>query len=145
MKSEWEIRYIESSYSGRLRTFPPATAGAKAVAGVKFLTLLLLRKASPDDQNVRFSIHFSTQKRAFFMHVLKQKDILQWNLFILELNDTQKEMQDLARKFTKEEIIPVAAEYDRTGNYPWDIVKKAWSVGLLNHHIPQSVGMFFFL
>lgn len=50
-------------------------------------------------------------------------------------------MQDLARKFTKEEIIPVAAEYDRTGKYPWDIIKKAWSVGLLNKHIPQDCGM----
>ena len=27
MKSEWEIGHIESSYSGRQRTFPPATAG----------------------------------------------------------------------------------------------------------------------
>ncbi|KAG5315283.1 ACADM protein, partial [Pseudoatta argentina] len=57
-----------------------------------------------------------------------------------ELSDTQKEMQELARKFTKEEIIPVAAEYDRTGKYPWDIVKKAWSIGLLNKHIPQHCG-----
>jgi len=50
-------------------------------------------------------------------------------------------MQELARKFTKEEIIPVAAEYDRTGTYPWDIIKKAWSIGLLNKHIPQHCGM----
>lgn len=57
-----------------------------------------------------------------------------------ELNDTQREMQELARKFTKEEIIPVAAEYDRSGKYPWDIVKKAWSLGLLNKHIPEHCG-----
>ncbi|EGI65798.1 Putative medium-chain specific acyl-CoA dehydrogenase, mitochondrial [Acromyrmex echinatior] len=58
----------------------------------------------------------------------------------VKLSDTQKEMQELARKFTKEEIIPVAAEYDRTGKYPWDIIKKAWSIGLLNKHIPQHCG-----
>ncbi|XP_029055655.1 probable medium-chain specific acyl-CoA dehydrogenase, mitochondrial [Osmia bicornis bicornis] len=57
-----------------------------------------------------------------------------------ELNETQKEMQELARKFTKEEIIPVAAEHDRTGKYPWDIIKKAWGLGLLNKHIPQHCG-----
>ncbi|KAL6261465.1 hypothetical protein P5V15_006555 [Pogonomyrmex californicus] len=57
-----------------------------------------------------------------------------------ELSDTQKEIQELARKFTKEEIIPVAAKYDRTGEYPWDIIKKAWSVGLLNKGIPQHCG-----
>lgn len=30
------------------------------------------------------------------------------------MSDEQKEIVNLAKKFTKEEIIPVAAEYDRT-------------------------------
>lgn len=34
------------------------------------------------------------------------------------LNEEQKSFQDLARKFALEEIIPVAAEHDRTGKYP---------------------------
>lgn len=49
-------------------------------------------------------------------------------------------MQAVARKFTKEEIIPVAAQLDRTGEYPWDIMKKAHGLGLLNGHIPADVG-----
>ncbi|XP_013162290.1 PREDICTED: probable medium-chain specific acyl-CoA dehydrogenase, mitochondrial isoform X2 [Papilio xuthus] len=57
-----------------------------------------------------------------------------------ELNDEQKALQDLARKFTKEEIIPVAAQYDKTGEYPWPIVKKAWELGLMNGHIPEHCG-----
>lgn len=57
-----------------------------------------------------------------------------------DLSDTSRELQDLARKFTKEEIIPKAAQYDKTGEYPWDIVKKAHEVGLLNCHIPASLG-----
>lgn len=56
------------------------------------------------------------------------------------MNDVQKEFQATARKFAKEEIIPVAAEYDKTGKYPWDIVKKAWSLGLMNGHIPAHCG-----
>lgn len=56
------------------------------------------------------------------------------------MSDTQKEVQELARKFTREEIIPVAAEHDRTGKYPWDIVKKAHSVGLLNTTVPTEYG-----
>ncbi|XP_055844332.1 medium-chain specific acyl-CoA dehydrogenase, mitochondrial [Episyrphus balteatus] len=56
------------------------------------------------------------------------------------LNDDQKQMQDIARKFAREEIIPVAAHHDKTGEYPWDIVKKAWAVGLLNNHIPTELG-----
>lgn len=57
-----------------------------------------------------------------------------------ELNETQQEFQALARKFCREEIIPVAAEHDRTGEYPWGIVKKAHELGLINGHIPASVG-----
>ncbi|XP_022084242.1 medium-chain specific acyl-CoA dehydrogenase, mitochondrial-like [Acanthaster planci] len=57
-----------------------------------------------------------------------------------ELSDEQKEYQDLARKFTREEIIPKAPEYDKTGEYPWDIIRKAFDVGLMNAHIPASVG-----
>ena len=36
--------------------------------------------------------------------------------------------------------MPVAAELDRKGEYPWDIIKKAHSVGLMNFHIPQEYG-----
>lgn len=57
-------------------------------------------------------------------------------MVIIELNDTQKEFQAVARKFAKEEIIPVAADYDKSGKYPWEIIKKAWSLGLMNGHIP---------
>lgn len=34
------------------------------------------------------------------------------------LSEEQKSIQEMARKFTRDEIIPVAAEYDRTGKYP---------------------------
>ncbi|XP_059475207.1 medium-chain specific acyl-CoA dehydrogenase, mitochondrial isoform X2 [Neocloeon triangulifer] len=60
--------------------------------------------------------------------------------YAFELNDEQKEIQSLARKFTAEEIIPKAAEYDKTMEYPWPIVKKAWEVGLINNHIPSHCG-----
>lgn len=35
--------------------------------------------------------------------------------FKIELTDEQKEFQATARKFALEEIIPVAAQYDKTG------------------------------
>lgn len=57
-----------------------------------------------------------------------------------ELNDTQKEFQDMARKFVREEIIPVAADHDKTGKFPWEIVKKAHALGLMNTHVPQKYG-----
>jgi len=57
-----------------------------------------------------------------------------------ELSDELVELKNLATKFTKEEIIPVAAEYDRTGEYPIEIVKKAHKLGLMNILIPNEYG-----
>lgn len=47
---------------------------------------------------------------------------------------------DLARKFTADEITPIAAHHDKTMEYPWEVIKKAHSVGLLNTHIPEEFG-----
>ena len=54
------------------------------------------------------------------------------------LSDDQKEIQKLAREFTQREIVPVAAHYDQTGEYPREIVKKAWEIGLMNIRIPPE-------
>ncbi|CAH3169077.1 unnamed protein product, partial [Porites lobata] len=61
-------------------------------------------------------------------------------LWFLELSEELQQLQEMARKFSHEEIVPVAAEYDKTGEYPWEIIKKAHSLGLLNGHIPESCG-----
>uniref|UniRef100_A0A669BBS0 Medium-chain specific acyl-CoA dehydrogenase, mitochondrial n=1 Tax=Oreochromis niloticus TaxID=8128 RepID=A0A669BBS0_ORENI len=60
--------------------------------------------------------------------------------FSFELTDQQKEFQQLARRFAQEEIIPVAPAYDKSGEYPFPIIKKAWELGLFNGHIPQEYG-----
>jgi len=52
----------------------------------------------------------------------------------------QQEFLDLAENFTKNEIIPVAAHYDATGEYPWPVIKKAHETGLMNLHIPEKYG-----
>merc|ERR1712223_308093 len=41
------------------------------------------------------------------------------------VTEEQQEFLDLAEQFTKNEIIPVAPHYDRTGEYPWPVLKKA--------------------
>jgi len=60
--------------------------------------------------------------------------------FYFELSEDQKQIQQLARKFAREEILPKAAHFDKTGEYPWDIVKKSWELGFLNPHIPVDCG-----
>lgn len=56
------------------------------------------------------------------------------------LNEEQLQIQELARNFTRDEIIPVAAHHDRSGEYPSDLVRKAWSLGLRNTPIPEQYG-----
>ena len=56
------------------------------------------------------------------------------------LSEDQLAYQTLARDFAHNEIIPVAAEYDRTMEYPVPVLKKAWEAGLMNTHIPEAYG-----
>lgn len=57
-----------------------------------------------------------------------------------ELSDTQKEYQKLARDFARDVMIPQAAKYDKTMEYPQEIFKKAWELGLVNSHVPEAYG-----
>ncbi len=58
----------------------------------------------------------------------------------LELTDDLRMLQELARDFTRKEIIPKAEEYDRNGEWPWDLFHKAREVGLVNLNIPEAYG-----
>ncbi|XP_015210897.2 medium-chain specific acyl-CoA dehydrogenase, mitochondrial isoform X1 [Lepisosteus oculatus] len=60
--------------------------------------------------------------------------------FSFDLTDQQKEFRETARKFAREEIIPAAPHYDRTGEYPVPLIKRAWELGLMNSHIPEDCG-----
>jgi acyl-CoA dehydrogenase len=57
-----------------------------------------------------------------------------------ELSDEQKAHVDLARQFGEKEMRPKIEHYDRTMEYPWDVIKKAHEVGLLNTHIQPEYG-----
>jgi acyl-CoA dehydrogenase len=48
--------------------------------------------------------------------------------FGFELSEDTKSFQQLARKFAKEEVIPAAAAYDLSMEYPTPLFKKAWEV-----------------
>ncbi|PJZ77695.1 acyl-CoA dehydrogenase family protein [Leptospira neocaledonica] len=54
------------------------------------------------------------------------------------LSDDQKALRGLARDFAKNEIRPKAEHHDKTGEYPLQILKKAWEIGLMNIHIPEK-------
>jgi acyl-CoA dehydrogenase len=58
----------------------------------------------------------------------------------LTLTEEQEALITTARDFTKKEIIPVAAHYDETGEFPREILKKAWQTGLMNVEVPEAYG-----
>jgi len=56
------------------------------------------------------------------------------------LTDTQKEIRDLARRFAQEKMKPVRAELDRTGEFPFEIMKGLADLGLMGVYIPEAYG-----
>jgi acyl-CoA dehydrogenase len=56
------------------------------------------------------------------------------------LGEEQKQFRDLAREFARKEIVPRARHHDETGEYPYEICRKAWELGLMNTHIPADYG-----
>jgi len=54
-----------------------------------------------------------------------------------------KEQQALVEKykdFAANVIIPVREKYDLSGEFPWEVVKKAYDAGLVNTQIPKKFG-----
>lgn len=49
-------------------------------------------------------------------------------------------LQELARKFAREEMMPKAAYHDQTMEYPQEIFTKAWELGLVNCHVGEEYG-----
>jgi len=58
----------------------------------------------------------------------------------LSFTEEQEALVATAREFTRKEIIPKAAHHDETGEFPRDILKRAWETGLMNIEIPEAYG-----
>jgi acyl-CoA dehydrogenase len=58
----------------------------------------------------------------------------------LSLTEEQHALVQTAREFTRKEIIPKASYFDETGEFPREILKKAWQTGLMNIEIPAEYG-----
>lgn len=56
------------------------------------------------------------------------------------LSEQQLSFRDTARKFAREVMMPVAAKYDQSMEYPMDVIKAAHANGLLNLCLPESLG-----
>jgi acyl-CoA dehydrogenase len=56
------------------------------------------------------------------------------------LSDEQLALQETAKRFAQAEIQPVAAEYDQSGEFPREVMKKAWELGLSSTCIGEQYG-----
>jgi acyl-CoA dehydrogenase len=56
------------------------------------------------------------------------------------LTEEQQSLVDVARRFTKEKIIPIASECDRESRFPMDVFKELWDLGLANVMMPAEYG-----
>ena len=54
--------------------------------------------------------------------------------------EEQLMIRDLARKIAVEKALPVRAEYDETGHFPWDIVKACAEANLTGIGIEEKFG-----
>ncbi|MBN2539097.1 MAG: acyl-CoA dehydrogenase family protein [Deltaproteobacteria bacterium] len=55
------------------------------------------------------------------------------------LTDDQQMYMETVRKFVRNEVTPKVMEMESDHAFPFDTIKKAWEIGLLNLSIPESV------
>jgi alkylation response protein AidB-like acyl-CoA dehydrogenase len=58
----------------------------------------------------------------------------------LELSEEQTMFREVMRDFARDEIKPVAREYEHSGRYPTEIVDKMKQMGLFGIKVPQEYG-----
>ena len=60
--------------------------------------------------------------------------------FGFQPDDDQRLILDHVRQFCREQIAPKAAEYDRSGEFPWPQLKGLADLGLLGASVPEEWG-----
>jgi len=54
------------------------------------------------------------------------------------LTEEQKMIQAMVRDFARTEVMPTAAERDKTGEFPREIIKKMGELGLMGMNVPPE-------
>jgi alkylation response protein AidB-like acyl-CoA dehydrogenase len=62
------------------------------------------------------------------------------DLPIFPLTDEHKMLRDAARDFAEKEIAPVAAEFDESGEFPKETIKKMGELGFMGIEVPEAYG-----
>ncbi|MGQ9909491.1 MAG: acyl-CoA dehydrogenase family protein [Candidatus Flexifilum sp.] len=62
------------------------------------------------------------------------------HLLVPPITEEHLSLQKAVRDFARKEIAPIAAEYDETGEFPLDTVKKMGAMGLMGIEVPEQYG-----
>ena len=58
----------------------------------------------------------------------------------LQLSDEHRMIRDMARDFAQNEIAPIAAEHDETGEFPYETIEKMGAQGFMGIEVPEEYG-----
>lgn len=61
-------------------------------------------------------------------------------LALYPLSDEHKMIRDTARDFAQKEIVPIAAEFDESGEFPHKTIQKMGEMGFMGIEIPEEYG-----
>jgi len=56
------------------------------------------------------------------------------------LSDEHRMIRDAARDFAQKEIAPIAAEFDESGEFPYDTIKKMGAMGFMGIEVSEQYG-----
>ena len=59
---------------------------------------------------------------------------------LFPLSDEHKMIRDAARDFAKNAIAPIAAQFDESGEFPHDTIKKMGEMGFMGIEVPEEYG-----
>ncbi len=57
-----------------------------------------------------------------------------------QLSDEQQMMQSAAREFAQGEVAPIAAQFDASGEFPFETIRKAGELGFMGVEVPEEYG-----
>ena len=58
----------------------------------------------------------------------------------LQLSDEHRMIRDMAREFAQKEIAPIAAQFDESGEFPYETIRKMGQQGFMGIEVPEEYG-----
>jgi len=59
---------------------------------------------------------------------------------LFPLSDEHRMIRDAARDFAQKEIAPIAAQFDESGEFPYETIKKMGGMGFMGIEVPEQYG-----